>query len=60
MVQTRLTYFWLIALWLVPALSGCATSSDLEKLKQELQQSIAEKTAPIEPLKADTKAKLMP
>ena len=38
--------------------TGCvATTSDLDHLKQDLQRSISEKTAPIEPLKADTKVK---
>ena len=38
--------------------TGCvATTGDLDLLKQELQRTIAEKTAPIEPLKADTKSK---
>jgi len=57
MVKARFTYLYLVALWLVTSLSGCATSGDLDKLKQELQQSIVDKTAPIEPLTADTKTK---
>ena len=57
MVKSLCTYRLLMAFWLVASFSGCATSGDLEKLKQELQQSIVDKTAPLEPHKADTRIK---
>ena len=51
-------YLLVIALWLITSLPGCATSGDLDALKLELQQSIVDKTAPIEPLKVDTKSRV--
>lgn len=57
MVKVRWIYLILMTLWLGTSLSGCATSGDLDKLKQELQQSIVDKTAPIESHRADTKVK---
>ena len=46
-----------ITVWLIATTSGCATNGDLENLRQELQHSIIDKTAPIEPLRADTKTR---
>ena len=55
MVNLPWTYLFLMALWLATSVSGCATSGDLDMLKQELQQSIVDKTASLESHKVDTR-----
>jgi chromosome segregation ATPase len=54
MARTIFSSLLLVALWLVASLSGCVTKKDLSALKQELQQDVAQRTAPIEPLRAET------
>ena len=57
MNKTFLHLLALLSLSFTAPLTGCATNGDLDNLRQELQGSITDKTAPLEPLRADTKAK---